>query len=180
MSAVAGAGLGASAKQDRFAAGQFFTRSEDEQLTMPAFEEFDCGVTVESAGVRPSPTDRPVTMMYEDKTIRGAAQNGGLRFRLFEDDWVHLAVGHGAVARSAVHAGRAAYVATNPPPLGPVDDAAQRPVAIDTLSRAVVSVPGVDGARTHAEAAHALAAAVAADPGLRGSITLAAAWELRP
>jgi hypothetical protein len=180
ITAEPGGGLAKTPKTDLFAAGQFFTRSQDEQLTMPAFEEFDSGITVESAGVKPSPDPRSVAMMYEDKTIRGADGGGAGHFRLFESHWLDVAVTSGAVGRSAVHAQRTRYLATNPLGPGPLEDGAQRPVAIDTRTRAVVALAGVDGARTYAEAAHALAAAVAANPGLRDTVALASAWELAP
>lgn len=176
------ANLLAPAKRDRFAAGQFFTRSEDEQLTMPAFEEFDSGVTVQSAGTTVSPSARTVSMMYEDKTIRGGDEDGAARFRLFEEHWMDHALAHGAVGRSDVHAERTRFIATNERTVDPVTAAAraaaQRPVAVDTRTGLARSLPGVAGASTHAEAAHALAVAVAADPQLRGTVAIAAAWEL--
>ncbi len=176
--AAPGADLGQSPKRDRFAAGQFFTLTEDEQLTKPAFEEFDSGAIVGSAGIKASPSPRSVAMMYEDRTIRGAGDNGSDgSFRLFEDEWVSLAVERGAVARSVVDAERTPFLAT-PPRAALIDDAADRPVAIDTRTRAVVSLPGVEGARTHAEAAQGLKAAVARDPRLRDTLALASAWEL--
>jgi len=177
LSVVPGAQLSAAVKQDRFAAGEFFSRSEDQQLTMPAFEDFDCGVTVRSAGITHALNVRSVSLVYEDKTIGGAVPTDPLgRFTLFEESWTHLAVAVGAVGRSDVHAQRSRYVATNGLPIALLD--ADRPVAMDTRTGAAVALAGVDGARSHAEAAFALATAVAADSSLAGTVALASAWEV--
>jgi uncharacterized protein DUF6603 len=172
VDAVAGGGLGKEPKRDLFAAGQFFTRSEDEQLTMPAFEEFDSGVTVASAGVKRSPNPRSVAMSYEDKTIGGADGS----FHLFAERWVELALASGAVGRSALHADRVRYAAVNPPMLPKVDPAMDRPVAVDTRTGQYFEVAGVDAARTFAEAAQALAA----ESRRRDTVALGATWELEP
>jgi hypothetical protein len=181
IAAQPGAGLGSGATRARFAAGQFFTLTDDQQLTQPAFEEFDAGVSVQGGAPTTSPTVRAVAMVYEDKTIREADGNGNgngngdlglLRFGLFNDSMLSVAVTNGAVARSDVHAARSRYVA-DAPPTAAVRGDADRLVAIDTRTRAIVAIAGVDAARSHAEAAQALGASTE-----RHTVTLVSAWEL--
>ena len=161
-----GAGLETSDVPGRFAAGQFFTLTEDQLLTQPAFADFHAGVVVQGAEATTSPTARVVTVAYEDKTI--GPSDGGTRFGLLSPSLLGAAVANGAVGRSALHAARSRYAAQEAPRVA-VRPEAGRLLAVDIHTWAVVTtIAGI----THAEATQALAASA------RSDVTLAAAWEV--
>lgn len=101
---------------EQFARADFFDLTDDERITQPAFEPLCSGSELTPPMAGPGAPRRTVQVRYETKWIGepGAPPQPRAPWPLAEPHLV-AALQHGAVARSAVHADRVAYVAPAAP-----------------------------------------------------------------
>jgi hypothetical protein len=102
---------------EQFARADFFDLTEAQKLTEPAFEPLPSGAELSPPAAGGSAPRRRVEVRYETKWIGtpGARPRPGKPW-LMTGDALAAALGHGAVARSAVHADRVRYLAATAAP----------------------------------------------------------------
>ncbi len=102
--------------KEQFARADFFDLTDEEKLTQPAFEALRSGAELTPPTPGPTAPRRSVKVLYETKWIGGPglAQERGARWFL-SGDVLDAALGHGAVARSAVHIDRTRYTGASGP-----------------------------------------------------------------
>ena len=179
---IAGVTLGGSpatisAVPDFFAPGQFQQLSDSDQISDPAFQEFDCGVQIGNSSVQGG-DDAPRTVTMQWRYIPDPQHASVLdRFEALTPGLLTACAQFGAGARSLVkNTGLARFVTPSTTSILAVGQASYVITSTDDLSVRADIVPAAGA--SHAAASAALASYLAANPGQTGSLQVMLACEL--
>jgi hypothetical protein len=179
---IAGVTLGGSpatisSVPDLFAPGQFQQLSDSDQISDPAFQEFDCGVQIGNSSVQGG-DDAPRTVTMQWRYIPDLEHASVLdRFEALSPELLSACAQFGAGARSLVkNTGLARFVTPATTSILAVGQASYVITSTDDLSVRADIVPAAGA--SHAAASAALASYLAANPAESGSLQVMLACEL--